>query len=139
VHTALTGLGQAVEAPVAKQMPAVPIRSSVKPDYIVSLESGKKMKMLKRYLMTNDGLTPDQYPQKWNLPADEPMVAPNYAEARRGLAMKIGLGRKPAPKMPKKRGSRRSNRSSRKIFSRRTKSSSRVGPRVPTSGFSGYR
>lgn len=77
------------------QEPAVSIRSSVKPDYIVCLEDGKKLKMLKRHLMTHFSLTPDQYRAKWNLPADYPMVAPNYAEKRRDLAKQIGLGRKP--------------------------------------------
>src|SRR5258708_38964100 len=93
VHTALA----ATTAPVAetpKQKPAVPVRSSVKPDYIVSLESGKKMKMLKRYLMTNYGMTPADYRAKWGLPKDYPMGAPNYAERRRDLAKSIGLGRK---------------------------------------------
>src|SRR5690606_13919951 len=92
---ALSGLGQ--EAPEAEQKPepAVSIRSSVKPDYIVCLEDGKKLKMLKRHLMTHYNLTPDQYRQRWSLPADYPMVAPNYAEKRRELAKKIGLGRKP--------------------------------------------
>jgi hypothetical protein len=67
----------------------------VKPDYIVCLEDGKKLKMLKRHLMTHYQLTPAEYRTKWNLPADYPMVAPNYAEKRRALAKKIGLGRKP--------------------------------------------
>ena len=77
-----------------KQTPAVPIRSSVKHDYIVCLEDGKKLRMLKRYLHTNYGLTPEQYRQKWGLPADYPMVAPAYSEMRKGLAVAIGLGRK---------------------------------------------
>ena len=75
--------------------PAVSIRASVKPDYIVCLDDGKKLKMLKRHLMTCYGLTPDEYRAKWGLPADYPMVAPNYAGQRRSLAVKIGLGRKP--------------------------------------------
>ena len=94
VHGALAGLGKAAEEPQAKQEPAVSIRSSVKPDYVVCLEDGKKLKMLKRHLMTHYQMTPDQYRQKWNLPADYPMVAPNYAEQRRTLAKKIGLGTK---------------------------------------------
>ena len=79
--------------------PAVSVRSSIKPDYVVCLEDGKKLKMLKRHLMTHYNLTPDQYRQKWGLNADYPMVAPNYAEQRRALAKKIGLGtkRKRAP------------------------------------------
>jgi predicted transcriptional regulator len=94
VHSALTGLGTAVVEPEVKQEPAVSIRSSVKPDYIVCLEDGKKLKMLKRHLMTHYQMTPEQYRAKWNLPADYPMVAPNYAEQRRTLAKKIGLGTK---------------------------------------------
>jgi predicted transcriptional regulator len=94
VHGALAGLGTTDSAPEVKQEPAVSIRSSIKPDYIVCLEDGKKLKMLKRHLMTHYQLTPDQYRAKWNLPADYPMVAPNYAEQRRSLAKKIGLGTK---------------------------------------------
>lgn len=95
VHGALTGLGGPAAAAPVKLEPAVSIRSSIKPDYIVCLEDGKKLKMLKRHLMTSYGLTPDQYRAKWGLAADYPMVAPNYAETRRTLAKKIGLGRKP--------------------------------------------
>ncbi|MCM8731924.1 MucR family transcriptional regulator [Hephaestia sp. GCM10023244] len=94
VHGALSALGKPAEEPVVKQEPAVSIRSSVKPDFIVCLEDGKKLKMLKRHLMTHYQMTPDQYRQKWNLPADYPMVAPSYAEQRRALAKKIGLGTK---------------------------------------------
>ena len=94
VHNALTGLGKVQEEPVAKQEPAVSVRSSIKPDYVVCLEDGLKMKMLKRHLMTDHQMTPDQYRQKWGLGADYPMVAPNYAEQRRTLAKKIGLGTK---------------------------------------------
>lgn len=94
VHNALSGLGTREEAPAAKPEPAVSVRSSIKPDYIVCLEDGKKLKMLKRHLMTHYGMTPDQYRQKWGLNADYPMVAPNYAEQRRTLAKKIGLGTK---------------------------------------------
>ena len=94
VHNALSGLGGRREEPAAKQEPAVSIRSSIKPDYIVCLEDGKKLKMLKRHLMTHYNMTPDEYRQKWGLSADYPMVAPNYAEQRRSLAKKIGLGTK---------------------------------------------
>jgi predicted transcriptional regulator len=94
VHSALSGLGDQPSAPEAKPEPKVPVRSSVKPDFIVCLEDGKKLKMLKRHLMTHYNMTPDQYRQKWNLPADYPMVAPNYAEQRRTLAKSIGLGTK---------------------------------------------
>ena len=93
VHGALSGLsGRA--SPEARPEPKVPIRSSIKPDYIVCLEDGKRLKMLKRHLMTHYQLTPDQYRQKWGLAADNPMVAPNYAEQRRTLAKSIGLGTK---------------------------------------------
>ena len=92
VHNALTGLGGRAAEPEVKQEPAVSIRASIKPDYIVCLEDGKKLKMLKRHLMTHYQMTPDEYRQKWNLNADYPMVAPNYAEQRRTLAKKIGLG-----------------------------------------------
>ncbi|PTQ11445.1 transcriptional regulator [Sphingomonas oleivorans] len=94
VHDALATLGSIVAEPELKQEPAVSIRASIKPDYIVCLEDGKKLKMLKRHLMTHYQLTPEQYRAKWNLPADYPMVAPNYAEQRRSLAKKIGLGTK---------------------------------------------
>lgn len=93
VHGALAQLGSSVPAePEPKREPAVSVRSSIKPDYIVCLEDGKKLKMLKRHLLTHYQLTPEQYRAKWNLPADYPMVAPNYAEQRRTLAKKIGLG-----------------------------------------------
>ncbi len=94
VHAALSGISSYGNAPEAKPEPKVPIRSSVKPDYIVCLEDGKKLKMLKRHLMTHYQMTPDQYRQKWGLSADYPMVAPNYAEQRRTLAKSIGLGTK---------------------------------------------
>ena len=94
VHNALTGLGGPAPEPEGKQEPAVSIRASIKPDYIVCLEDGKKLKMLKRHLMTHYQMTLEQYRAKWNLPADYPMVAPNYAEQRRSLAKKIGLGTK---------------------------------------------
>ena len=98
VHGALAGLdnaGQRQEtAPAEKPTPAVSIRSSIKPDYLVSLEDGTKVKMLKRHLMTRYGMTPQDYRAKWGLPSDYPMVAPNYAEQRRTLAKSIGLGTK---------------------------------------------
>ena len=95
VHSALSGLGGgAKEEPTARPEPKVSIRSSVKPDYIVCLEDGKKLKMLKRHLRTTYDMTPDQYRQRWGLAADYPMTAPNYTEQRRSLAMKIGLGTK---------------------------------------------
>jgi predicted transcriptional regulator len=94
VHNALSALGGSKEEPETKPEPAVSIRSSIKPDYIVCLEDGKKLKMLKRHLMTHYQMTPDEYRQKWGLSAEYPMVAPNYAEQRRTLAKKIGLGTK---------------------------------------------
>src|SRR5262249_49320585 len=87
-------------------VPAVPVKQSVKPDFIVCLEDGKKLKMLKRHLMTAYKMTPAQYRARWGLPADYPMVAPSYAKVRSSLAKKIGLGRKPSapePRAPAKR------------------------------------
>ena len=94
VHAALSGISGSAPAPEARPEPKVPVRSSVKPDFIVCLEDGKRLKMLKRHLMTHYNMTPDQYRQKWGLSADYPMVAPNYAEQRRTLAKSIGLGTK---------------------------------------------
>lgn len=94
VHSALTGISSSRAAAEPRPEPKVSIRSSVKPDFITCLECGKKQKMLKRHLMTNHGMTPDEYRQKWGLAADYPMVAPNYAEQRRTLAKSIGLGTK---------------------------------------------
>ncbi|PKB25917.1 MucR family transcriptional regulator [Novosphingobium kunmingense] len=102
VYGALAGLGGSAPVEEKAPEPAVSVRSSVKPDYIVCLEDGKKLKMLKRHLMTHYNLTPEQYRARWNLPADYPMVAPNYAEKRRDLAVKIGLGRKPGQKRGRK-------------------------------------
>ena len=95
VFGTLASLGQESAAPEARPDPAVSIRSSIKRDHVVCLEDGTKMKMLKRHLMTDHGLTPDEYRARWGLPADYPMVAPDYADKRRDLAKKIGLGRKP--------------------------------------------
>lgn len=94
VHEALAGLSATAEPEAEPQQPAVSVRASVKPDYIVCLEDGKKLTMMRRYLMTNFGMTPDEYRAKWNLPKDYPMVAPNYVEKRRELAKQIGLGTK---------------------------------------------
>ncbi len=94
VHAALSGISGQSSEPEEKPQPKVAIRSSVKPDYIVCLEDGKKQKMLKRHLMTNHNMTPAEYRERWGLPADYPMVAPNYAEQRRTLAKSIGLGTK---------------------------------------------
>ena len=109
VHGSLLQLAQPASQPQEEvQMPAVPIRRSVTAEYIVCLEDGKKLKMLKRHLSTAYAMTPDQYRAKWNLPADYPMVAPAYAEKRSDLARASGLGRRravpePVP-APKKRG-----------------------------------
>ncbi len=93
VHGALAGLGSAPAASDGERPePAVSVRSSVKPDFLICLEDGRKLKMLRRHLMTHYQMTPEQYRAKWNLPADYPMVAPNYAEQRRSLAKAIGLG-----------------------------------------------
>lgn len=91
----LAGISTKAEAPEPPK-PAVPIKKSVTPDYIISLEDGKKFKSLKRALSARYGMTPDEYRAKWGLPADYPMVAPNYSAARSDLAKKLGLGRKPA-------------------------------------------
>jgi predicted transcriptional regulator len=94
VHGALALLREGASGAETAPEPKVPVRLSVKPDYIVCLEDGKRLKMLKRHLMTHYQMTPDQYRQKWGLKADYPMVAPNYAEQRRSLAKSIGLGTK---------------------------------------------
>ena len=97
IHDALVRLSDPATLPAPGVLkPAVPVEESVFDDFIVCLEDGKKLKMLKRHLMTSFNLTPDQYRQRWGLPADYPMVAPNYAARRRELAVKIGLGRKRA-------------------------------------------
>ena len=98
VHSALQ---QQTAAPAQEasesQKPAVPIKKSVTPDYIVCLEDGKQFKSLKRHLSTHHGLSPDEYRAKWGLPADYPMVAQNYSASRSALAKSMGLGRKPRP------------------------------------------
>lgn len=96
VHATLAGAGKPAEV-AEKPQPAVPVKKSVFPDFIICLEDGKKLKMLKRHLQTSYGLTPAQYREKWGLPHDYPMVAPSYAEKRSTLAKSIGLGRKKAP------------------------------------------
>lgn len=117
VYDSLSTLGAVPAVEVSVQKPAVSVRSSVKPDHIICLEDGKKQKTLKRHLMTSHGLTPDTYRAKWDLPADYPMVAPDYAAQRSAMAKQIGLGRKAGSKVvanielgkvpvdgPKKRG-----------------------------------
>ena len=92
VYQTLSSVGDAPEEVAEELVPAVAIRSSIKPDYIVCLEDGKKLKMLKRHLKTAYNMTPDEYRQRWGLPSDYPMVAPNYAAQRSKLAKEIGLG-----------------------------------------------
>lgn len=103
IYGALAGLGQEVAVEVLQREPAVSIRSSVKPDSITCLECGKKLKVLKRHLSTDHALTTDEYRQRWSLPASYPLVAPNYAEKRRELAKRIGLGRKAGQKRGRRR------------------------------------
>ena len=103
VYGALAGLGGSAPEEESRPEPAVSVRASVKRDHLVCLEDGKKMKMLKRHLMTEHGMTPDEYRQRWGLGSDYPMVAPDYAETRRDLAVKIGLGRKPGQKRGRKK------------------------------------
>jgi predicted transcriptional regulator len=91
--TTVTG-GQAIATAVEPPTPAVPVKKSVSPDFIICLEDGKKFKSLKRHLRTNYDMTPAQYRAKWGLPPDYPMVAPNYAKARSDLAKSMGLGQK---------------------------------------------
>lgn len=94
VHSTLGGLGGGFAGEIQlSQKPAIAVKRSVNPDFIVCLEDGKKLKMLKRYLRSNYGMTPEEYRSKWGLPADYPMVAPNYAAQRSEFAKKIGLGR----------------------------------------------
>lgn len=101
-HAALAALGkEPAPALEEKPVPAISIKKSITPDFIICLEDGKKFKSLKRHLRTAYEMSPDEYRAKWNLPPDYPMVAPNYAEARSQLAKKMGLGsqrRKAAPK-----------------------------------------
>ena len=94
VYGALAQLGGAAQATQEKLNPAVPIKKSITPDFIICLEDGKKLKMLKRHIKTRYNLSPEEYREKWGLPADYPMVAPNYASQRSELAKKIGLGTK---------------------------------------------
>lgn len=100
VYRALSGLDGASEPAEPDRTPAVPVRKSVFPDYIVCLEDGAKMKMLKRYIQLRFGLTPADYRERWGLPSDYPMVAPGYARMRSALAKRIGLGRKKGSTAP---------------------------------------
>ena len=102
IHATFQALG--TDAPATSQKPAVPIKKSVHHDYLICLEDGAKLKMLKRYLRTRYNMTPEDYRQKWSLPGDYPMVAPNYAEQRSVLAKKIGLGKTPAKRRGRRAG-----------------------------------
>jgi predicted transcriptional regulator len=105
VHGTLAGLLATSPADaITTQKPAVPVRKSITPEYIVCLEDGNKLKMLKRYLRSRYQLSPEDYRAKWGLPADYPMVAPNYAAQRSAFAKKIGLGHRPAEPRRRKRG-----------------------------------
>ena len=101
VHATLGGFAGAQEHTLPRA-PAVPVKKSIQPDYIVCLEDGKKLKMLKRYLRSRYKLSPSDYRERWNLPPDYPMVAPNYAQKRSDFAKKIGLGRSTPPKRRRK-------------------------------------
>lgn len=93
VHTALVRVGGGTsESPIEAPKPAIPVKKSITPDFIVCLEDGKKFKSLKRHLRTQYNMTPEQYRERWALPSDYPMVAPNYAKARSELAKEMGLG-----------------------------------------------
>lgn len=94
IRKALRGLERQVPAAAKPLEPAVPIEKSVQPEYLICLEDGKRLKMLKRYLKARFGITPDEYRTRWNLPPDYPMVAPNYAKLRSEFARKMGLGKK---------------------------------------------
>lgn len=110
VHEALAAASSPSETPSAAE-PAVPVKKSVTPDYIVCLEDGAKLKMLKRYIRTRYNLTPDEYRRKWGLPADYPMTAPNYSKTRSALALEIGLGRKPGEKTRRAAASAKTSKS----------------------------
>jgi predicted transcriptional regulator len=105
VYGALSSLTKPEPSATDAAKPAVPVKKSVTPDYIICLEDGKKLKMLKRHLRTNYNMTPDEYRAKWGLAADYPMVAPNYAQQRSAFAKKIGLGRKPGATVTKRKAS----------------------------------
>jgi predicted transcriptional regulator len=101
IYSSISALDGGTTVAINGAKPIVPVKKSIMPDYIICLEDGKKLKMLKRHLRTSYGMTPEEYRIKWNLPADYPMVAPNYAAQRSAFAKKIGLGRKPGARKPK--------------------------------------
>ncbi|MDX1291667.1 MAG: MucR family transcriptional regulator [Hyphomonas sp.] len=102
IYETVSGLAVGVEAIVETQDPAVPVAKSITPDFLICLEDGRKLKMLKRYLRSKFDMTPEEYRAKWGLPPDYPMVAPNYAKLRSKHAKQIGLGKKAAPPPRKK-------------------------------------
>ena len=103
IHATLVSLNSNGAAPVSGELtPAVPVKKSVTPDWIVCLEDGKKFKSLKRHLKSAFGMSPEEYRRKWGLPADYPMVAPNYSAHRSGLAKKMGLGRPEGDEKPRR-------------------------------------
>ncbi len=106
VYNSLTTLDGGAEAKAEPAKPAISVRRSITPEYIVCLEDGKKLKMLKRHLRAAYDMSPEEYRAKWGLPADYPMVAPNYAAQRSAFAKKIGLGRKKGQKQPRRRARR---------------------------------
>ena len=106
VYNSLTSLDGGAEATAEPAKPAISVRRSITPEYIVCLEDGKKLKMLKRHLRAAYDMSPEEYRAKWGLPADYPMVAPNYAAQRSAFAKKIGLGRKKGQKQPRRRARR---------------------------------
>ena len=106
IYASLTSVGQAAPPPSAVLSPAVPIKRSVTPDFIICLEDGKRLKSMKRYLRRAYGLTPEEYRAKWGLPKDYPMTSPNYSAARSTLAISLGLGRVGASGVAAKRTKR---------------------------------
>ena len=106
VYNSLTSLDGGAEATAEPAKPAISVRRSITPEYIVCLDDGKKLKMLKRHLRAAYDMSPEEYRAKWGLPADYPMVAPNYAAQRSAFAKKIGLGRKKGQKHPRRRARR---------------------------------
>lgn len=105
VHSTLSSLSVGASLPEEKQKPAVPVKRSVTPEYIICLEDGKKLKMLKRYLRSRYDMSPEEYRAKWGLPADYPMVAPKYAEQRSQFAKQIGLGKTATKRRGRKKAS----------------------------------
>ena len=95
IHEALVSLGQPTPEPQQEKTPVVSVRASIKPDYLVCMECGRKQKTLKRHLQNAHGMSPDQYRSDYGLPRDYPMVAPNYSKRRSEMAQAIGLGRRP--------------------------------------------